>query len=216
LLHKNIQNSLLHGDSKKNARLLLETWQRFCQFYKLANIAYWSIPGAIATSTIEKKIEKELGKFKVLKTEERLSEPIEKFPQIFKGFIDIILEQKDKIIIADFKTCSSIYMFKKYKDKYKDYQLTLYKHFYCQKHNMDPKNVETYFIPVERNRRSKRPVSLLRVTSGPKKVKNALAWLYEPLNNVKKEGRWIKNRAACLKYGEDKPCPFYNSSFCTR
>jgi hypothetical protein len=196
---------------------LIKTWQRFCKFYKLQDEVYWAIPGAIAVSTVNKKFREEFGDFKVLEIEERLELPIDGFSQIFKGFIDLaFLKLSDgRTIIADIKSCNNSFFFNKYRDKWKDYQLTLYKHFYCQKHNVDPETVETYFITVERNRKSKKPLSFVRVTSGPKKVENALAWLQTALKAINR-GTWVKNRGNCHKWGESNPCPFYNSDLCSR
>jgi hypothetical protein len=178
---------------------------------------YWAVPGAIAVSTIRKRFEEEFGDFKVLQIEERLELPIEGYPQIFKGFIDLAFLQTtdDRIIIADFKSCNNSFFFNKYRDKWKDYQLTLYKYFYCQKHDIDPKKVETYFIPIERRRKAKKPLSFVKVTSGPKKVQNALAWLQGALGAINR-GTFIKNRGNCFKWGENSPCPFYDSSLCAR
>ena len=218
LIHSLVQKTLTDGNAKENATKLIKTWQRFCKFYKFCNDeAYWAIPSAIAIRTINDKLFEKFGKFEVLKTEEKLLLPIEGFLQKFKGYVDLIisLPEENKIIIADIKSCNSTYFFEKYRDKFKDYQLTLYKHFYCQKHNIDPKTVETYFITIERNRRSKKPVSFVRVTSGPKKVKNALEWIYEALGAIDR-GTWIKNRANCFKWGDDSPCPFYNTPLCSR
>lgn len=217
LIHRLLQDTLTGGDKVQNSIKLINTWQRFCRLYKLDKECYWAVPGALAIATCTKRFEEEFGKFEVLKTEERLALPIEGYPQIFKGFIDLaVLRTSDgKIIIADIKSCSTSYMFNKYRDKYKDYQLTLYKHFYCQKYNIDPKEVETYFITVDRSRKSKKPLGFTRVTSGPKKVKNALELIYGALDATDR-GTFIKNRGNCFKWGEDKPCEFYNTPLCTR
>ena len=53
------------------------------------------------------------------------------------------------------------------------YQLTLYKKFFCQKMNVDPKDVETHFALLKRTAK-KNHVEFFRVTSGPRKTENAL------------------------------------------
>ena len=64
----------------------------------------------------------------------------------FKGFIDLVIKTSDgKYHIIDWKTCSWGWDAKKRSDKYITYQLTLYKKFFCEKHNVDPKMVETSF-----------------------------------------------------------------------
>jgi hypothetical protein len=200
---------------------LSKRWLRFCSLYKQdEKVKGWHKPGFKAITDVNKSFTEQFGKFKVLKIEERLSLPSgEPFPQQFKGFIDIVLETEDgKIIIIDFKTCDNTWKFNKYRDKYKDYQLTLYKHFYCLKHNVDPKNVETYFVTLERSERSKKPLQFVRVTSGPKKVKNALGWLQRALKHINKSF-YLKNRIACHKFSkpgldETHACVFYGTEHC--
>jgi hypothetical protein len=233
LVHKYLQ-VVLKGEMSPTAgsKAFTKTWKRFCRFYKESlqnqvkkheNPVDFAISGEKAVAQIKKKFEKEFGKYKVVGTEVRLDFPsAEKYPQNFKGFIDIVLELEDgKIVIIDFKGCHSSFMFNKYRDKYKDYQLTLYKHYYCLRFNVSPRNVETYFVPIERNPKSKLPVSFFRVTSGPKKVANALAWLQRALGAINR-GDWTKNRMACLKYSSSPykktgkhACVFYESEHCT-
>jgi hypothetical protein len=100
----------------------------------------------------------------------------------------------------------------KYKDAAKEYQLTLYKHFYSVIKNIDPKNIETYFVVIEKQK-SKSPLKTIRITSGPKKVANALRWMNDPLSAINRK-IFIKNRTSCLRYGEGHPCYFYRSEHC--
>ena len=87
------------------------------------------------------------------------------------------------------------------------YQLTLYKHFWAKKHNVDPDNIETHFALLKRTAKKNR-VEIFRVTSGPRKTASALQVLDQALKNIK-AGRSIKNRLSCNKY-----CPFYNTENC--
>lgn len=216
-IHKTLQKTLQEGNEKENAKYLIRVWQRYCRMYKLQDEVYWAIPGALAISKIRELFKKEFGEFEILNIEELLFLPIEGHPQKFKGYIDVaFLRLEDgRVIIADFKTCNSAFFFNKYRDKYKDYQLTLYKHFYCKKYDVDPKEVETYFITVERYRKAKKPLAFTRVTSGPKKVRNALSWLYGALKAIS-DGTWIPNRGNCFKWGDDSPCVFYNTPLCPK
>ena len=61
-------------------------------------------------------------------------------------------------------------------------QLTFYKIFYDQKHNIDPKNVETHFALLKRTAK-KNHVEIFRVTSGPRKTKNANDLLLKAISN---------------------------------
>ena len=94
-------------------------------------------------------------------------------------------------------------------EKIVTYQLTLYKHFFCQKHNIDPKNVETHFALLKRTA-SKNRVEIFRVTSCIKKTENALKLLYQAIYNISKR-QHIKNRLACLK---PYPCKLYKTEHC--
>lgn len=164
-------------------------------------------------------MQKEFGNdFEVLSIEERLQLPSgTRFPQQFKGFIDIVLKLGDgTIVIVDFKTCKSNFMFRKYQDKYKDYQLILYKHFWSIKHESDilkdsNKSIQTYFITLERNPKSKNRINFIQITSGPKKVENALKWLETGLSAINRN-LWLKKRTSCHAYGKD--CAFYKTEHC--
>ena len=150
--------------------------------------------------------------YEVLAVEMPLMEPIEGEQDYkFKGFIDAIVATPDgKVHIFDWKTCSWGWDSRKRSDKMVTYQLTLYKHFFCQKMNVDPKNVETHFALLKRTAK-KNHVEFFRVTSGPRKTENALKLLNTALYNIKNE-RYIKNRLSCTSgYG----CKFYNTEHCS-
>ena len=68
----------------------------------------------------------------------------------FKGFIDAIVKTDDgKVHIFDWKTCSWGWD-AKHSEPMVTYQLTLYKHYFCQKMDVDPKDVETHFALLKR------------------------------------------------------------------
>jgi len=76
---------------------------------------------------------------------------------------------------------------------------------------VDPKKVEVYFVPFERNSTKVSAIYFHRITSGSVKVKNAVGWMLKAvkssLNNV-----FIKNRFHCDAYG--KRCIFWNTEYC--
>ncbi len=149
--------------------------------------------------------------FEVLAVEMPLMEPIEGEDNYkFKGFIDAVVSTPDgKVHIFDWKTCSWGWDSRKKADKIITYQLTLYKHFFCQKMDIDPKNVETHFALLKRTAK-KNHVEFFRVTSGTKKTENALKLLDTALYNIKNK-RYIKNRLSCTNgYG----CKFYKTEHC--
>jgi RecB family exonuclease len=128
----------------------------------------------------------------------------------FKGYIDAIVKTKDgKIHIFDWKTCSWGWHPRRKSDKMVTYQLTLYKHFYAKKLNLNPEIIETHFALLKRTAEKNR-VEFFRVSSGPTKTKNALKTLNMALLNIKKK-RYIKNKLSCTSgYG----CKFYRTEHC--
>ena len=151
-------------------------------------------------------------KYEVLAVEMPLMEEIEGHDDYkFKGYIDAVVATPDgKVHIIDWKTCSWGWDSRKKSDKMVTYQLTLYKKFFCQKMNVDPKNVETHFALLKRTAK-KNHVEFFRVTSGPRKTENALKLLNTALYNIKNK-RYIKNRLSCTSgYG----CKFYNTKHCS-
>ena len=151
------------------------------------------------------------GDFKLLAAEEDILEEIKKIPEVshsFKGFIDLIIQTPDnKIHILDWKTCAWGWDSEKKSDPLVTYQLTFYKHFYSQKHNIDPKNIETYFALLKRTAK-KDNVEIFRVTSGTKKTDNAFNLLKNTLYNINKKN-FPKIRTACTycDFKKTKECP---------
>ena len=149
--------------------------------------------------------------FKVISIEELLLEPISEFDSYetnFKGFIDLVLRTEDgKYHIIDWKTCSWGWSTAKKADPTVNYQLTYYKNYFSKKHNINPADIETYFILLKRTAK-KEKVEVLRVTSGPRKVKNSLKVLQNAVINIERKNH-IKNRLSC------KYCKFHNTEYCT-
>ena len=117
------------------------------------------------------------GDFTLLSAEEDIYEIIKSDKASgydFKGFIDLIIKTPDnKIHIIDWKSCSFGWKAEKKSDKVTTYQLTLYKHFYSQKHGVDLKDIEVYFALLKRTAK-KNNVEIFRVTSGKKKMETPL------------------------------------------
>ena len=154
--------------------------------------------------------------FEVVSTEEDLMVPITDFTldeYNFKGFIDLVVKTPDgKYHVIDWKTCSWGWDARRRSEPMTTYQLTLYKKFFCQKHDIDESLVETHFALLKRTAKSNQ-VELFRVTSGKKKTSNALKLLNQALININK-GNHVKNRLACK--GTYGMCEFYNTEHCTR
>jgi len=146
--------------------------------------------------------------FEVVSTEEQLMVPLENIDNYkFKGFVDLVVKTPDgKYHIIDWKTCSWGWDSRKKAEPMVTYQLTLYKHYFAKKHNIDPKNIETHFALLKRTAK-KNNVEFFRVTSGPRKTENALNLLLKAVYNISQK-RFIKNRLAC------KGCEFYKTEHC--
>jgi|TARA_E500000331_G_C17193412_1_gene685948 hypothetical protein len=161
---------------------------------------------------IEDALKEYFEEFEVLAVEMPLYEKIEgNNDRKFKGFIDAVVVTPDgKMHVFDWKTCSWGWDAKKRSEPMVTYQLTLYKHYFCQKMNIDPKNVETHFALLKRTA-SKNRVEFFRVTSGPRKTENALKLLNKAIYNIDRK-KYIKNRLSCTSgYG----CKFYNTEHCS-
>ena len=161
---------------------------------------------------IQDALDEYFEEYEVLSVEMPLMEDIKTEDDYkFKGFIDAVVSTPDgKVHIFDWKTCSWGWNAQKRSDKMVTYQLTLYKHYFCQKMNVDPKDVETHFALLKRTAKKNR-VEFFRVTSGNKKTENALKLLDTALYNIKNQ-RYIKNRLSCTGgYG----CKFYGTEHCS-
>jgi ATP-dependent exoDNAse (exonuclease V) beta subunit len=148
--------------------------------------------------------------YEVVSAEEELREELEDGLK-YKGYIDLVLKTKDgKYHIIDWKTCSWGWDSRRKSDKMTTYQLTFYKHFFSLKHNIDPKNIETYFALLKRTAK-KNNAEIFKVSTGAKKTQNAINLLNKAIYNIKNK-RYIKNRLSChTPFG---PCEFLNTEFC--
>jgi|TARA_E500000305_G_scaffold94411_1_gene83361 hypothetical protein len=150
---------------------------------------------------------KKFGDYKVISAEEKLYEPIEEVDYFFKGYIDLVIKTSDdKYHIIDWKTTSWGWDARRRSDPMVTYQLTLYKHYFSQKHGLDPKMIETHFALLKRTAQKDR-VEIFRVTSGARKTQNALKLLNQALYNIKRK-KHIKNRLSCSR------CEFYKTKHC--
>jgi ATP-dependent exoDNAse (exonuclease V) beta subunit len=149
------------------------------------------------------------GNYKVFSVEELLLEDIVHFETDykFKGFVDLILQTDDgKYHVIDWKTCSWGWNAKKRSDKIITYQLTLYKKFFSLKYNIDVDSIETHFALLKRTAK-KDKAEIFRVTSGDKKMDNALSLLRRAIMNIQ-SGLAIKDRTSC------RYCEFYQTEHC--
>ena len=176
---------------------------------------FWGVlkeQGTNLTSFIIPSVKNYFGSYEVVSTEEQIFEPTgidEDYK--FKGYIDLVVKTEDgKYHIIDWKTCSWGWDMKKKTDPMVTYQLTLYKHYFALKHNIDPKMIETHFALLKRTAKDKN-VEIFRVTSGPRKTKNVLTLLEKAIYNIKAKTH-IKNRLSCYS----SRCEFCHTANCTR
>ena len=173
------------------------------------NVKQMRTAGPQILAEVDDALKQYFGEYEVFSSEEKLYVPIENFNVYFKGFVDAVVKVGDTYHLFDWKTCSWGWDSRKKSEKIVTYQLTLYKHFWCLKHNVDPKNVETHFALLKRTAKKDR-VEIFRVTSGPRKIENALKLLYQAIYNITKRFT-IKNRLSCHK---PYPCKLLHTKHC--
>ena len=156
-------------------------------------------------------LDKYFGSYEVVSTEEPLLEKILDldFDFNFKGFIDVVLTTPDGMYhVIDWKTCSWGWDIQKKTAPMTTYQLTFYKEYFAQKHNINPDMIETHFALLKRTAK-KNQVELFKVSSGEKKTKNANTLLTKAIINIK-NGKYVKNKLACSN------CEFKNTEHCPK
>ena len=160
---------------------------------------------------IKPALDEYFDEYEVVATEEALYEDLtEELPEMncsYKGYIDLVLKPSDgKYHIIDWKTCSWGWDARRRSERMTTYQLTFYKYFFAKKYGIDMENIETHFALLKRTAKNNK-VEIFRVTSGDKKVDNAIKLLKRALYNVGKE-QFIKNRLSC------RNCDFYKTEHC--
>ena len=145
------------------------------------------------------------GDHDIVSVEEELHESMTN-DKNFKGYIDLVVKTGDTYHIMDWKTCGWGWNARRKNDRITTYQLAYYKHFFCEKHNIDPDNVKTYFGLLKRTAK-KNHVEIFEVPCGQQKVKNALNLMEKVLYNVDNKIN-IKNRLSCER------CEFYKTQHC--
>ena len=155
------------------------------------------------------ELKKTFESFEVVSVEEQLFEGITEFETScnFKGFIDLVIKTPDdKYHIIDWKTCSWGWRAERKSDPMTVYQLSFYKNYFAKKHNIDPKNIETYFALLKRTAKSNN-IEIFRVTNGKKRVANAVDLLQRALTHINSKN-YMKNKLSCSR------CEFYKTSHC--
>jgi hypothetical protein len=154
------------------------------------------------------ELKKYFGSYTLFKTEYELRQRVIKHEDWdFYGFIDLILKTDDgKYHIIDWKTCSWGWDTKKRTSKEYTYQLTYYKYFLSQQLGIDRDKIETYFALLKRTAK-KDKIEIFKVSSGEKKISNALTILDNCVINVKKKN-FVKNKINCSQ------CEYNKTIYC--
>ncbi len=187
------------------------------------NLREWMDKGIEIIPDLYRTLVNKFGKlgedWHVLAAEEKLYEPIPEFTDAekkFKGFIDlVVMSEKDKKVhLIDWKTCSWGWKREKKSDKTLAYQLVFYKHFYAQKYDVEPKDLECHFVLLKRTAKPGSKVEFVRVTAAKKRTQDAMKALTTALYNITNE-RYIKNRNSCVNC-KQRPgaCEFYRTEHC--
>jgi ATP-dependent exoDNAse (exonuclease V) beta subunit len=167
------------------------------------------IQGIDLAALVIESLDKTFPGWELVSCEEKLMEKINNIDvdHDFKGFIDLVLKTPNgKYHIIDWKSCSWGWDRKKKSDKIVTYQLTYYKNFFAQKHQIDLKLVETYFGLLKRTAKKDR-IEIFRVSSGEKKINNALNILNKAVYNIHSNNH-PKNRLKCGR------CEFRGTPHC--
>lgn len=163
-------------------------------------------------SSIPKFLEKTFPNWKYFKAEEKLDEKIEELNIRFVGYIDAVLEIKNKkdeteYVLIDWKTSSYGWNYIKRGKFIVQAQLAFYKKIWAKKHNIPENKVKCGFVILKRlNEESK--CELIIAKTGPKTTKRSFDGLdnmiYTITNNI-----FIKNRLNCdyCEYRKTVFCP---------
>lgn len=205
LLHDAIQKVLVKElPADKAALLFARKWNTFYKIFKKkckmdkGKHQLLLDSGVGHVHSIEERLKKKYGNYKVIAIEHPLESSLEGFNQKFKGFIDIVLDCDGQIKLLDFKTSSSIFFFKEYQDKFKDYQLVFYKHFFAKEKSLDIDKIDLAFVILEKTTKEKN-FEIIDIPCGQRKIDNAMGYLNKALKSIN-SGIFLKNRTSCEKF----------------
>ena len=90
----------------------------------------------------------------------------------------------------------------------------MYKHFYSQKYDVEPKDLDCHFVLLKRTAKRGSKVEFIRITAAKKRTTDALKSLTTALYNITNQ-RYIKNRNSCTSC-KHRPgvCEFYRTEYC--
>lgn len=192
----------------------------------------WKAKGQALAKEAWLFVQKEFPDYDIFSIEGELFHPLEFKSDKdwhFNGIVDLVLKHKtkDHYIVLDYKTCSWGWKVEKKTDRVVTNQLAYYKHFICKKYNLNPKNVDTYFLLIKSNnlvvdkdgsvkpkmnQKAGKPYEVcekIKTSSGTIKTNRALKVLNSSLQMMDK-GFYPKNIKNCKK------CDHYFDGTCPR
>ena len=205
LLNENVESSKFFLEKYKEAlkKLAVENYD-----FNKKLVLEMKEQGLDILPYIKPELDNYFNQYEVFSTEEKLFEDIDTEDYKFKGYVDLILKTPDgKYHIIDWKTCSWGWSERRKNEKMTTYQLTFYKYYFAQKHNVDLDNIKTHFALLKRTAQENK-VEIFEVLSGKKKIQNALNLLNKAMYNIINK-KYVKNRLSC------EYCEFRKSSYCT-
>ena len=149
--------------------------------------------------------------------------PNPKFPNaIFQGYIDVVMyhEPTNTVKIIDIKTSTRSWGQKQKKDKSKQDQLLLYKHFFSEQFKFPIDNIEIEFFIVKRKIDEdaewvQKRIQIFEPTSGKTSINRAKQSLNNFVNSsYDKDGYSSTDHQATPNPFTCKYCPFINTSLC--
>jgi len=208
-----VENNL-HNPSEYFQEHFLQELQKLPKNYKLSKslVTDMRTQGNMLVKLVLPALKEHFSDYTLFSVEEKLFEPVEEYEEYnFKGYIDLVIKTSDgRYHIIDWKTCSWGWNPQKKNDKMVTYQLTLYKHFFSLKHNVEVDKIATHFALLKRTAKRDN-IEIFKVTSGRIKTTNALKLLDTALYNIN-ENKHIKNRLSC--HGKFGFCEFYKTEHC--
>jgi hypothetical protein len=128
----------------------------------------------------------------------------------FKGYVDKVLLVNEMYHIIDWKTCSWGWDSRKKSDKQIVYQLVFYKYFFNLQEGIELDKINAHFCLLKRTAAEGKKIELFPVTTGNKRISNALDSLKECVYSISDQ-KFKKNYKSCTSgYG----CVFFNTEFC--
>ncbi len=178
---------------------------------KEEDIAAFTEQGHRLLGLVLDEMKTKFGNFQIVGAEQVLEQKIEDFKldtMYFKGIIDlVIMDEAGTLHIIDFKSSTWGWDSKKKSNPIVVRQLVLYKHFFSIITGVPLDKIETHFILLKRTAK-KNPIEIVSVTSGTKRVQNAIKWMVDAVTNIYKLN-FIKNRFNCTycEYKGTEYCP---------